>query len=155
MVKEKEFREDLFYRLNVIPIKIPPLKERGEKDIEILTKFFVEKYSETLNKDIKEIAEETLINLKEYSWPGNVRELENAIEFAVNIDNDGIITIDDLPKRLKNLTNSKSRITPVDDLIKQEVNKALKLYGTSVEGKNRAASSLGISIATLYRWIKR
>ena len=98
MVKEKEFREDLFYRLNVIPIKIPPLKERGEKDIEILTKFFVEKYSETLNKDIKEIAEETLINLKEYSWPGNVRELENAIEFAVNIDNDGIITIDDLPK---------------------------------------------------------
>ena len=155
MVKEKEFREDLFYRLNVIPVKIPPLRERGEKDIEILTKFFVEKYSETLNKDIKEIAEETLINLKEYSWPGNVRELENAIEFAVNIDNDGIITIDDLPKRLKNLTNSKSRITPVDDLIKQEVNKALKLYGTSVEGKNRAASSLGISIATLYRWIKR
>lgn len=155
MVREKEFREDLFYRLNVIPVKIPPLRERGEKDIEILTNFFIEKYSETLNKNIKEVTEETLAKLKGYSWPGNVRELENTIEFAININDDGIITVEDLPRRLKNPADSKSSIISIDDLIKEEIGKALKLYGSTVEGKNKAASSLGIGIATLYRWINK
>ncbi len=78
-VKDGSFREDLFYRLSVVPIKMPPLRER-KSDIPILTKYFLDKYNKKRAKNIKGISEAAMHALVEYDWPGNVRELENAIE---------------------------------------------------------------------------
>lgn len=155
MVREKEFRDDLYYRLNVIPLKIPPLKERGKDDVKVLTRFFVEKYSRTLNKAIKGISDDGAVLLEEHQWPGNVRELENAIEYGINIDTDGIIAAEDLPRRFKNVSSESASISTLDDLTIREINKALDYYGHTVEGKREAAKALGIGIATLYRWINK
>lgn len=155
MVEEKGFRKDLFYRLNVIPLRIPPLRERGKGDIEILANFFIKKYSKILNKFIKGISDDAMKLLKEYMWPGNIRELENTIEYGINVDNDGIITAEDLPKKFRDGFNRRQTIMPVEEVIKKEVEKAVKFYGNTVDGKKKAASALGIGIATLYRWLNK
>jgi two-component system response regulator PilR (NtrC family) len=95
MVHESTFREDLFYRINVIPIKVPPLKERKE-DIRILAQYFLEKYNNEIGGEVKKISEEALTLLEQYDWPGNVRELENVIERAVALEVTDVI----LPERL-------------------------------------------------------
>ncbi|MFN3788373.1 MAG: sigma-54-dependent transcriptional regulator, partial [Sulfurihydrogenibium azorense] len=100
MIENKEFREDLFYRINVIHLKIPPLRERKE-DIPLLVKRFIEKFSKINNKNIYDIDEEALEILMEYDWPGNVRQLENIIERAVVLCQGEIITSQHLPQRIK------------------------------------------------------
>ncbi len=97
-VKDGTFREDLFYRLNVVQMGLPPLRERKE-DIPRLIDFFLKRYSEENGKDIKEVSREAKDLLIKYDYPGNVRELENIIERAVVISRDGVITVDDLPFR--------------------------------------------------------
>jgi DNA-binding NtrC family response regulator len=99
-VKDGEFREDLFYRINVITMKLPPLRERRE-DIEPLVKYFFQKYSEDLGKQVKQIDAETLQLLIDYNWPGNIRELQNIIERSILIADDGIITAEHLPDNVK------------------------------------------------------
>jgi DNA-binding NtrC family response regulator len=99
-VREGTFREDLFYRVNVITIKLPPLRERKE-DIEPLVKYLIQKYSEELGKPVKEIGAGTLKLLTDYQWPGNVRELQNIIERAILIADDGIISAEHLPDNVK------------------------------------------------------
>jgi len=155
MVGDKEFRDDLYYRLNVIPLKIPSLRERGKDDVKVLTRFFIEKYSRTLNKTIKSISDDGIALLEEYQWPGNVRELENAIEYGINVDTDGVITAEDLPRKFKNVYSESALISSIDELTIREINKALDYYGHTVEGKKEAAKALGIGIATLYRWINK
>ena len=91
-VQEKGFREDLYYRLNVINIQIPPLRDRKE-DIPLLTKHFIEKYNERENKRIKGISPEVEEEFYRYHWPGNIRELENAIERAITLTNEAIIPL--------------------------------------------------------------
>jgi len=91
-VQEKGFREDLYYRLNVINIQIPPLRDRKE-DIPLLTKHFIEKYNERENKHIKGISSEVEEEFYRYHWPGNIRELENAIERAITLTNEAIIPL--------------------------------------------------------------
>ncbi|MDO7203842.1 sigma 54-interacting transcriptional regulator [Paraclostridium bifermentans] len=91
MIKEGTFREDLYYRLNVIPIKIPNLKERLD-DIPILVQFFINKLNKKLNKDIRGFKKEFIDELMSYDWPGNVRELQNLIERAMNLCNGDILT---------------------------------------------------------------
>ena len=99
-LKEGKFRDDLYWRLNVIEIKIPPLRERRD-DIEVLAKHFITKFSEEHNKDVKGIDQSVLPLLFEYSWPGNVRELGNVIERAVVLTEGNHITADDLPDKIK------------------------------------------------------
>jgi DNA-binding NtrC family response regulator len=99
-VREGTFREDLFYRINVITLKLPPLRERKE-DIELLARHLVQKYSTELGKGVKEIDAEALNLLKAYRWPGNVRELQNIIERAVLIAEDGAILPENLPEGVK------------------------------------------------------
>ena len=82
MVGDKQFREDLYFRLNVFPIRIPPLRERGE-DIRLLVRHYVDKYAQRMNKRIETIPEEAIAALCRHSWPGNIRELQNFIERAV------------------------------------------------------------------------
>jgi two-component system, NtrC family, response regulator PilR len=104
MVKTGTFREDLYYRLNVIQIHAPALKEHLE-DIPMLVKHFIEKYSKTINKNIKEITEEALFALKKYTYPGNIRELENIVERAVALCSGETIKISDLPQHIVEIYN--------------------------------------------------
>jgi len=100
-IKEGNFREDLYYRLNVVPIKMPPLRERKE-DIPSLTRYFLDRFNDKLNKNMKEITPQVLDCFKKYSWPGNIRELENLIERIVLLTKSEIISLDDLPDEIKN-----------------------------------------------------
>jgi DNA-binding NtrC family response regulator len=95
-VAEGKFREDLYYRLNVLPINMPPLRERKD-DIPLLADYFLEKYNSKLNKNIRGISEEAIKVMEEYAWPGNVRELKNIMERVVTMKQTGNVSIDDLP----------------------------------------------------------
>lgn len=97
LVKNGDFREDLFYRLNVFPIEMPALRDRKE-DIPELTRFFMEKYSDQMGKSIASISDEALQVLVGYDWPGNIRELENAIERAFILENSEVLSLESLPK---------------------------------------------------------
>ena len=169
LVKEGKFREDLYYRLNVIPLKVPALRERQE-DILLLRDYLNTKYSKSLGSskivmddDINEI-------FLKHSWPGNVRELENSVEFLLNMsDENGNIdeeTREDLKRNLK--SNSKyddkileKKVIEDDEIItleeseKRLISKALRIYGSDTTGKNICAEKLGIGIATLYRKIEK
>jgi Transcriptional regulator containing PAS, AAA-type ATPase, and DNA-binding domains len=155
LVEENKFRRDLYYRLNVIPLSIPPLRERIE-DIDILSKYFVKKYASLLGKGKLDFGQGVLEIFKSYSWPGNVRELENTIEFMVNMaDMGSSLTKELVPNSIlksKNLNvGSNEEIHPLKDLERIEIVKALKMFGYSTEGKKKASQKLGVGLATLYR----
>ncbi|HHW45213.1 PAS domain-containing protein [Desulfofundulus thermobenzoicus] len=157
-VQTGEFRSDLFYRLNVIPLIIPPLRER-KSDIMVLSKYFLKKYNQKLRKKIQGFTYEAAEVLQQYHWPGNVRELENAIEYAVNVENGTHISATSLPKRVLGLSSKPlCSSTPLAERVKRyELNQimdALRRYGAGVSGKQMAARELGISVPTLYRKIK-
>ncbi len=158
MMIKKKFREDLYYRLNVIPINIKPLRERPD-DIVELVEHFISKYIRLLNKTYSHIDLSTMNLLKNHYWKGNVRELENTIEFMVNMmEVDGIINNRTLPVdffedmlSVDNIDIENTAIIPLKELEKMEIKKAAQVFGDSTEGKKLAANSLGISLATYYR----
>lgn len=153
MVIKGEFREDLFYRLNVIPLHIPPLRERQE-DIEVLLDYYLERYRSLINKDIKGFTVKALSHLLRYSWPGNVRELVNAVECAVNLEDGHMITEESLPSRIRDYTQSVRTNTgtkTLQELEKEAILAALNRCGWSEQGKQQAADMLGISRSTIYR----
>ena len=164
-IKQKTFREDLFYRLNVIPIDLPPLRDRID-DLEALVNHFLIKYATLFNKKLSAVSHQVLNVLKGYPWPGNVRELENTIEFAVNMmPEDGFLQVEHLPAKItqnKNqspliacaTTEGADFIKPLSAIEKQAIQKALAVFGNDTKGKNKAAKALGIGVATLYRKIK-
>lgn len=162
MIEKKQFREDLYYRLNVIPLKIAPLRERKE-DIRELVVYFAGRYAGLFGKNLVSITEDTMECLCRYPWYGNVRELENSVEFMINMmEEDGILHFGTLPDNIagqqetqrlsKNETKQQeTQIRCLKDLEEREIQKALQLFGDSTEGKKKAARALGISLATLYR----
>jgi transcriptional regulator with PAS, ATPase and Fis domain len=155
MVKRGEFREDLYHRLNVIPLKIPPLRDRGE-DILLISKFFINKFSSKLEKNIKGLDEEVVDLFKRHNWKGNVRELQNTIEYAVNMENNEYISVDNLPVGFKvEEEQSLDSIRKLDNLERNEIKKALDLYGWDDEGIKKASKDLGISRSTVYRRISK
>lgn len=155
MIRDNSFREDLFYRLNVIPLDIPPLRER-KADIELLARFFIQKYSSLFGKHFQRIDPRVLTAFLNHNWPGNVRELENTIEFMINMmDTDGLLGLDLLPKSLTrprlDSPAATTEVRPLQELEGEAIRQALAIYGTSTQGKKLAAEKLGIGIATLYR----
>ncbi len=154
-IKEGRFREDLYWRLNVIEIKIPPLRERKD-DIEILAKHFISKFNEQHKKNIKGINNMAISILLEYSWPGNVRELANVIERAVILAEGDYITPNELPDKIKiqkeKDTSSSTLKTYLSDY---EKNLLLKAYNSHNKNKEETAKALGIDLATLYRKLKK
>ena len=171
MIENNEFRSDLYYRLNVIPVFIPPLRERKE-DILIISESFMDKYSKLLRRNVHDMTPQVKHILMDYSWPGNIRELENTIECALNVESQEILTSFSLPDRIKqgqtiSIGNSIEEIRSASvekgrmggETLKEqrrktdinEVIKALDKYGWNTKGKKQAAASLGIGIATLYR----
>ena len=157
-VLEGEFRQDLFYRLNVIPLNIPPLRDRKD-DIVILVDYLLDKCNSKLEKHINKIDRTCLEIFMNYEWPGNVRELENTIEYAVNMCGGNVINFMDLPNRLrvsestpKNKKNSE--IVSIRELEKKEIEKALEYFGHGKQAIAKAAEALELSRATLYRKVK-
>ena len=151
-IEKKNFREDLFYRLNVFPINIPPLRER-KKDIKILIDFFVKKYYISFQKEQKDISENVYKLLMDYSWPGNIRELRNTIEYCMNMieENEKTIDLKHLPPKFLGNKEKDEKIKTLKELEKEAILNLLKIYGNSSEAKIIIAKSLGIGIATLYR----
>ncbi|APH15019.1 bacterial regulatory, Fis family protein [Clostridium sporogenes] len=158
LIKENKFREDLYYRLNVIPLKIPPLRERKE-DIDLLMKMLIKKYNGLFGKSVHKIDKECRDILMNYPWYGNVRELENAVEFMINMaDDSGMVTMNMLPPNIVENKNFQvygmgmdEDIKPLKDIEKEYILRALDIYGHDTKGKQLAAKRLGIGIATLYR----
>ncbi|MEG2073245.1 MAG: sigma 54-interacting transcriptional regulator [Angelakisella sp.] len=159
MIKERKFREDLYYRLAVIPMQIAPLRER-KADLQNLLEHFIALYVKRFGKPYVAITDEARRRLLGYNWPGNVRELENTIEFMVNMmETDGLLTVETLPRGiLEKMPEAEvvtREITRLELLETREIRRALELYGSDTRGKQKAADSLGIGIATLYRKLER
>ncbi len=158
MVKQGLFRQDLFYRLNVIKIHIPPLRERKE-DIIPLANYFIKGLFINKGGRIIELTPEACELLVKYSWPGNVRELKNAIEYSVSISNNTYITPEDLPAYITEDSNIiTSNLYQVDSIKNYEYNAlraCIGTYGLTEKGKRKIEEVLGISRATLYRKLKK
>ena len=151
-VEKRNFRQDLFYRLSVFPIDIPPLRER-KKDIKTLVEFFIKKYYISFQKEQKEISTDVYQHFLEYSWPGNIRELKNTIEYCMNMieENEKIIDLKHLPPKFLGNKEKDEKIKTLKELEKEAISNLLKIYGNSSEAKKIIAKSLGVGIATLYR----
>ncbi len=149
-VANGEFREDLYYRLNVVTIELPPLRERKE-DIPLLAQHFLKKFAVENQKEITDFSPEATDFLLKYDWPGNVRELENAIERAVILAKDSCIDIADLPQENRLLAHSPPR---GESLREVEKNHILNVLNETGGNYSEAARILGISRATLYNKIK-
>ncbi|MFH1654585.1 MAG: sigma-54 dependent transcriptional regulator [Pseudomonadota bacterium] len=165
-VKEKRFREDLYYRLNVIPVFIPPLRER-RSDIPILLDHFIQKFNTNMKHNVTGIGEYAMEALESYNWPGNVRELENLVERLVVLHKEGLIEPDELPSQFRNLVphvdkkgvfcteipdEGMSFKDAVDEFENSLIIQALKKTGGN---KNQAATLLGLNRTTLVEKIKK
>lgn len=153
MMKTNEFREDLYYRLNVITITLPPLRKRKE-DVNLLVEHFIKKICIKLNKNITSIDKESIELLQAYHWPGNIRELENIIERAINMCEDKIITAKDLPMFITNLETkhqglinykASDDLMRLEDYEKEIITLAMKKYKTF----NKASQALGVTHRTV------
>ncbi|MEE8360400.1 MAG: sigma-54 dependent transcriptional regulator [Candidatus Omnitrophota bacterium] len=161
LVADKQFREDLYYRLNVIALTIPPLRER-KKDLPLLIDHFVEQYTKENHKKLKGLSIDMLDVLKNYDWPGNVRELENIIERAVILDVDGVLDTTDLPEMIIHKSTAlaiqshtiSSHI--LRDVLKEpEKGHILHILKEVGWNKKRAAKRLGINRTTLYNKLRK
>ena len=153
LVEQKLFRLDLFYRLNVIPMTIPPLRERKD-DIPLFIEAFFAQYNKKLKKHIEGIMPEALEMLCNYSWPGNVRELKNMIEYLANIVEKGMVQPCDLPNHFLLHGASAGKQRDLKALLsdhEKNILESMLVQATTAEKKKRVAERLGISLATLYR----
>jgi transcriptional regulator with GAF, ATPase, and Fis domain len=147
MAKRGEFRTDLYYRLNVFPVTLPPLRERRE-DIPALVAHFVDLYSRRMSKQIEQIPAETLSALSSYSWPGNIRELQNMIERAVILANDGVLP-NPLPKEEARDVTIPSTTTTLRDSERTLILNTLESVRWVIGGPKGAAAKLGLKRTTL------
>lgn len=156
MMATGQFREDLYYRLNVIPICIPALRYR-KKDIGILVEYFLDMYTNMLEKEyISGFTKDAMEAMCNYDWPGNVRELQNAVEYAVNKCKAKEIQQGELPNKILKTATEEALYVPIPlkEMEEGAIKNALDYFGDTLEGKEKAAEHLGISRATLYRKIK-
>jgi len=151
MVAEKKFRSDLYYRLNVFPIALPPLRERPE-DIPLLIHFFAQRFAQQMKKPIKTIPTETMAELTAYSWPGNIRELQNLIERAVILSRRSVLEVPLAELRRSTnavLMNQIQGPTKLEAVEREHIMKVLRETGWVIGGTEGAASRLGLNRTTL------
>jgi transcriptional regulator with GAF, ATPase, and Fis domain len=153
MVREKEFRSDLYYRLNVFPVLLPPLRARHE-DIPDLVTHFVRFYCRQIGKDIEEIGDETMEALRSYPWPGNVRELQNLMERAVILSSDGVLP-NPLPSNRRETITVLSDSNTLKDVGRALILQALEEAGWMIGGPEGAAAKLGLKRTTLIYKMKK
>jgi transcriptional regulator with PAS, ATPase and Fis domain len=151
-VKAKHFREDLYYRMNVINIKVPPLRER-KSDIPLLVKYYLDKRRIRRNREIH-VSKETMALLVNHDWPGNIRELFNAIEYALTISNKDSIEIEDLPINIirHQRIGASNEWMNLKEVEKEHIAKVLSAQGGNLQ---RTAKILNISRPTLYKKLRR
>ena len=153
-VRQSHFRQDLFFRLNVVQIKMPPLRER-KSDIPILVNSFLEKFCDSKG-EMRSVSEDAMARLLAYDWPGNVRELENAIERAVALGSSPLLHVGDLPSNLQHGTGERmpesDEVLPLEELERRAILRALQ---EAAGDKLAAARLLGIGKTTLYRKLKQ
>ena len=161
-VEEKEFREDLYYRLNSFPIYVPPLRQR-KGDVLVLAEYFINEFNKKLGKEIKGFTKRALKLIYEYDWPGNIREMENTIERCLIITENDVVDVEDLPSHLRTAENmasvdyagplfSNETIVPFEKLKEEAIRHALKVTkGNIVE----AAKRLHLGRATIYRLMEK
>ena len=166
-VKEGRFREDLFFRLNIIPIHLPPLRDR-KQDIPLLAETFLVKYCEEQNRNLSGIHDEAMAQLVAWHWPGNVRELENTIERAVTLGQESFLSLNDLPQRVRdverpNMFSANFEVQeipdqgiPMEDWLEAYESHLLTLALDKTNGKKKeAAKLLGLSFRSFrYRVAK-
>jgi transcriptional regulator with PAS, ATPase and Fis domain len=153
LISEGKFREDLYYRLNVMEIYIPPLREHRE-DIEPLSQYFLAKHLPKYNNKVKGFTKEAMTILKHYSFPGNVRELENIVERAIILEKSPSITPESLPQSLSMFqieTVGHGQIVTMDEMNKRYAEKVIDMVGGN---RSKAAEMLGISRTSLWRILK-
>ena len=151
-VQEGSFREDLYYRLNVVTISIPPLRER-KLDIPALARFFIKKYSQSMNKNVLDISQDTLDMLVEYNWPGNIRELRNVIERAMVVAKGNLVELDDLSFFFPVVeTDPRETVPSLDEVEKIHIQKVLELTNGNIA---QAAAILKVSRLTMYNKIEK
>ena len=160
MVASGDFRADLYYRLNVIPLRIPPLRERPE-DVSELLSHFLQKYNQLFDKNFQNFSPEAFRVLQSYHWPGNARELQNSVEYACNLETGSEIDVNNLPPQVMRPQSLgigltlKIRLEEGKKEVERQVfQEAFKIYGTSGEAKEKISKALGISRATFYRRLK-
>ncbi len=152
-IREGRFREDLYYRLNVMEIYIPPLRERRE-DIEPLAHYLMKKHLAETNKKIKGFTREAMDILMNYTFPGNVRELDNIVERAIILERSDLITPESLPQTLRIFhieTFEPEKIKPLDEITREYAERVVEFFGGN---KSKAAEALGISRTSLWRILK-
>jgi formate hydrogenlyase transcriptional activator len=155
MILKGEFRSDLYYRLNVFPISIPPLRERPE-DIPLLVEHFVQEAARKLNKTIDAIPSDTMAALTDYQWPGNIRELENVIERAVILSRGSILRVPhrDLQSRVT-AGHSSEKLETLADVEREHIRAVLKQTRWILSGPSGAAARLGMNRSTLHFRMKK
>lgn len=157
MIEENTFRRDLYYRIAIMPMSIPPLREK-KNDIKAIAEKFLSDLSMKYRKEVR-LNGNALKVLKEYDWPGNIRELKNIIEFTFSMAEGNEIKAEHLPINMKNNINENENILPLSEIVREAeqnyLKKVIEIYGDSVEGKKKAAKALNISLATLYNKFER
>ncbi|HEY8562544.1 MAG TPA: sigma 54-interacting transcriptional regulator [Pyrinomonadaceae bacterium] len=148
LVKNGEFRRDLYYRLNVFPVRIPPLRERRD-DIPLLANHFAQKFAVKMGKTVLPIPSESLKVLQDYDYPGNVRELENIIERAVILSADGVLRIEFLESPALPKTNGPGGSQKLEDFQRRLIIETLEATAWRIGGRNGAAERLGLNRTTL------
>lgn len=151
MVAKGQFMEDLYYRLNVVQVEVPPLRER-KSDIPLLLGYYITEHNHRFGSHLKGFSNEALSYLIHFQWPGNIRELKNVTEYVCNIKTNGLATLEDLPPYMSPLESSEGIADPEPiDTQALMIEEAMRLFGDSTTGKQNAAKYLGISVSTLYR----
>ena len=153
MVKRSEFRGDLYYRLNVFPVQLPPLRARGE-DIPALVSYFVDFYGRQIGKRVEQIPDETMLALRSYDWPGNVRELQNLIQRAVILSCDGVLP-NPLPSNHLETVTVTSRSAGLKEVDRALILQALEAASWMIGGPEGAAAKLGLKRTTLFYKMKK
>jgi formate hydrogenlyase transcriptional activator len=153
MIADKAFRSDLYYRLNVFPILLPPLRERRE-DIPLLVRYFAQKYSRRMNKQIETISAETMDALSQYNWPGNIRELENMIERAVILSQESTLFVP-LTELKRSSEAAPHRISTLESAEREHILRILNEANWVIAGPAGAAARLGMKRTTLQHKMKK
>jgi formate hydrogenlyase transcriptional activator len=148
VVRNGSFRADLFYRLNVFPLEVPPLRERRE-DIPLLVNFFISRFGKSLGKEIRGVSQKSMASLSQYHWPGNIRELQNVIERAAVLAKGPILHVDDTLLRADESASSQTAIDTLENVERQHILRALGETQWVIHGKKGAAELLGINPSTL------
>lgn len=153
-IEKKEFRADLYYRLNVFPIHCSPLRERKE-DIPFLIKHFCQKYEAKVGRKVTSIPSKVMEALITYDWPGNIRELENIIERAMILSHNGIIEYGEWIPLARTSSSVKSKLLPLNDVEREHIIEVLRQTNWKISGENGAAKILGLNATTLEARIKK